>query len=306
MSQPIVVPLDGSELAEAALPYAAAFAKSTGAGLVLVTVRETIEDGLAGLLPDVIEDLFQKEERYYEGYLASAGKKAMRSGVPVEALTLSGKPADEILALMQKRRARMLVLATHGRSGLGRWVYGSVAADLVQRAPVPTLIVGPNCLQGRTGTVRIRRILVPLDGSELSEQALRPAGELAEALGASIVLAQVLSWASQAFAFDVPSVTAAQIDQELTRASQEYLARVANRVKTAKPVRTRALHGMPADALMDLVADEKIDLVVMGSHGRGGLTRAALGSVADRMLQSQAPVLLVRPKAVARGAARRS
>jgi nucleotide-binding universal stress UspA family protein len=306
MSQPIVVPLDGSELAEAALPYAATFAKSTGAGLVLVTVRETIEDGLAGLLPDVIEDLFQKEERYYEGYLSRAGKKAMRSGVPVEALTLSGKPADEILALMQKRRARMLVLATHGRSGLGRWVYGSVAADLVQRAPVPTLIVGPNCLQGHTGTVRIRRILVPLDGSELSEQALRPAGELAEALGASIVLAQVLSWASQAFAFDVPSVTAAQIDQELTRASQEYLARVANRVKTAKPVRTRALHGMPADALMDLVADKKIDLVVMGSHGRGGLTRAALGSVADRMLQSQAPVLLVRPKAVARSAARRS
>jgi nucleotide-binding universal stress UspA family protein len=189
-------------------------------------------------------------------------------------------------------------MATHGRSGLSRWWYGSVASKLVRQAPVPTLIVGPKPLEGGVPTAAIRRILVPLDSSALAETALQPARELAEVLGADLMLAQVVRWTAQAFTFGPADVDVAQIDRDLTDAAQQYLAQAREGLRTQRSVETRLLHGLPADALIDLTAAEKIDLVVMASHTRSGLARAALGSVADRMLQGKAPVLLIRPEAM--------
>lgn len=300
MSRPlIVVPLDGSKLSECAVPYATAFAKALDAHLLLVTVWEGADHALVRDLPHLAEELFQQGEQFYQRYLAGVARKVRRKGLAVEAQVLIGHPAEEIIRVLEDREARLLVMASHGRSGLGRWWYGSVAGQLSRRAPVPTLIVGPKVLADGRRTAKVRSILVPLDASELAEIALQPARELAQALGARLVLAQVLSWASQAYTFDVPSVAAAKIDRELTKSAEEYLARAAERLGRERPVRRRVLHGAPADALIDLVARERIGLVVMASHGRGGLARAALGSVADRMLQGTAPVLLIRPQALA-------
>lgn len=299
MSEPlIVVPLDGSDLSEGALPYAVALAKATGARLLLITVWEGTEQTLNIDMPDLAEDLLKRGEEHYGRYLAGVSKKVEAEHVEVEAQVLIGNPAEEILRLLEQREPRLLAMASHGRSGLGRWWYGSVASKLVRRVPVPTLIVGPKVLEDGPATITIRRILVPLDSSDLAETALQPARELAEALGADLMLAQVLHWVSQAFTFGVPDVDVARIDDELTKAAQQYLARVKEGLRTQRLVETRVLRGMPADALIDLVSAEKTDLVVMASHTRGGLARAALGSAADRMLQGKAPVLLIRPEGV--------
>jgi nucleotide-binding universal stress UspA family protein len=296
MSEPlIVVPLDGSELSEAALPYARLLAKGGGERLLLVTVWEGSEPALLASLPAVVKDITEGAERHYGEYLAGLTKQLEAEGVMAGAEVIVGNPVDEVLGLVKQRQPRLLVLATHGRSGLSRWWYGSVASKLIRHAPVPTLVVGPKVLVRTAAPERIGRILVPLDGSELSEVALQPALEIAGAFDASVVLTQVLGWAAQAYMYGVPNVDVAQIEGQLREASDDYLARVRDRLTSAKPIETKVLRGLPADCLTDLVRNDGIDLVVMASHGRGGIARAALGSIADRMLQAEAPVLLVRP-----------
>ncbi len=289
----IVVPLDGSELAERALPYAAEYAKALGARLLLVTVWEGADEALELVLKGVAEELFSTAEKKFEEYLFGVAKRI--KDVPVDAEVLAGHPADEIVRLVAERDIEMLVLSSHGRSGLGRFWFGSVGSQLVRRAGVPRLVIGPEALEQTAQEIKNGRILVPLDGSELSEAALEPAKRFAKLFDAEIVVTQVLGWASHAFVFDVPPTTVADIDKELAKASKEYLAQIVERLGNDRPVRAEVLHGLVADALTDLVHREHIGLVVMTSHGRGGLSRAALGSVADRMLHSSAPVLLIRP-----------
>ena len=293
--QTIVVPLDGSELAERALPHAAVYARALGARLLLVTVWEGAEDALAKVLPGVAADLFTAGERYYETYLSGAAAKLKGHGLTVDAEVLTGHTVDEIVRVAGERKARMLVLASHGRSGLGRWWYGSVVGEVIRRSPAPVLVIGPQVLAQVAKEIKHGSVLVPLDGSQEAEAALAPAKEIAQMFGAEIVLAQVLSWAGEAFLFDVPGTTVAEIDVEMTKAAGEYLARVAATLGADQRVRAEVLHGMPAEALIDLVKRDAIDLVVMATHGRSGLTRAALGSVADRVLHASAPVLLIRP-----------
>ena len=299
MSEPLIlVPLDGSELAEAALPYASAIAKATGARLLLFTVWGGADSELIAHLPDVAEDLSRRAKGYYQEYLTDVAKKLEAAGIQAETEVRIGNPAEEILRSLNERDPRLLVLATHGRSGLGRWLYGSVASKLARAAPAPTMLIGPKVLGAGAPTGVIRRILVPLDGSPLAESALQPALELAEALGADLLLAQVLRWASQAYTFGVPEVDVVRIDQQLTEAAQHYLNRVKESLPTERSVAAAVLHGAPAEALIDLVEAQAIDLVVMTSHTRAALARAVLGSVADRMLQAKAPVLLIRPEGV--------
>ncbi len=297
MSEPIiVVALDGSELAEAAVPYALTVAKASGAGLLLVVSWEGPERAFAGDLPDLADDFSKLGEEHYRSYLSTVAEGVKADGVEADTEVCRGKPAQEIMRVLEQRDPRLLVMATHGRSGLSRWVYGSVASTLIREAPVPTMVVGPKALAGGPPKGAIRKILVPLDGSPLAESALRPALELADALDASLVLAQVLRWASQAMASGVPDIDVGRLDRELTEAAQEYLNRAKGRLRTDKNVDARVLRGPPAEALIDLVEAEGIDIVVMASHTRGGLARAALGSMADRMLQGRAPVLLVSPE----------
>lgn len=300
MSEPlIVVALDGSELAERVLPIATTLAKATGARILLLTVWEEGERALITSLPGKSESIFKIGQEHWDQYLAGLAKTTQDAGVDVETAVLIGDPSEEILREIERRDARMLVAATHGRSGLSRWRYGSVGARLARDATVPTMIVGPSVLEDKAWDGAVRTILVPLDGSPLAETALRPAVELAEALGANLVLAQALRWATQAFVYGVPEADVSRIDLELTKAAEDYLTKTRESLQTEREVRTSVLHGPPADALIAAAEGGDVDLVVMTSHSRTGLARAVLGSVADRMPHGKAPVLLIRPEEVA-------
>jgi len=293
--QLIVVPLDGSELSERAIPYATLFAKTLGGRLLLVTVWEGAEEALIRALPGSASDLFKEGERYYEKYLAGVAKKYLKDGVKIDAEVLAGQPADTILKLLEERHVDLLAIATHGRSGLGRWWSGSVAGEITHRAHVPRLVVGPKVLAQPAKAIKVDAVLVPLDGSGLAESALEHGVRIAKAFGAALHLVQVVSPASQTFLFDVPSTTSVDIAGQIEEGVREYLHSVGKRFADQAKVMSCVLRGPPADELTDYVEAHGIDLVVMASHGHGGLLRVALGSVADRMTQSDAPVYLVRP-----------
>lgn len=289
----ILLPLDGSELSEGAIPYAIAIARATGGKLLLMTAWEGSDVDLSRTYPDVARELAELADEYYAAYLR--GVTHLAQDVQIESIVRRGDPSDEILAVIKERKPDLLVMASHGRSGLSRWVYGSVAGRLVREASIPTMVVGPKVLERERRPERIARVMVPLDGSPLAERALAYAAPLADALGASLALVRAVRWAAQAYPYTLPDAYVPQIDQELADGAREYLLRVAGDLRTAQPVRTEVLRGIVVDCLLDFIERETIDLVIMTTHARTGLARITLGSVADRLIQGTAPVLLIRP-----------
>ena len=293
---PILVPLDGSELAEGAVPYAAALARALHERIVLVTAWEGTESELGANFPSMAMDVEQQATTHFTGYLD--GVKQHISGVEVETMIRSGDAGDEILRAAEETRARMLVIATHGRSGIGRWFYGSTAGHLLRNADVPVVAVGPHALEKKQADVAIKHVMVPLDGSEMGEKALPAGAALAKALGARISLVRGVRWAVQAYPYSMPDAYLPQVDQELEAGAKKYLQRQQAALAAAN-ADAFVVRGAVAEGLLDFVDKESVDFIVMTTHARTGLARAALGSVADRMLQAAAPVMLVRPDVAA-------
>ena len=290
---PILIPLDGSQLAEGALAYGAALARALGERIVLITAWEGTESELGTDFPAMALEIEQKANAHYTEYLEGV-RARLGADVKVETHVIAGNASEEILKAAETTQARLLVIGTHGRSGVSRWVYGSTAGRLVREATVPLVVVGPHALQRPAAEVALKHILVPLDGSSLSEAALPVAMELATALGARLTLVRVVGWAVQTYPYSLPDAYIPQIDEELEAGAKAYLARKESEVKGV-PVDAFIVRGAVADGLMDVCDKQKVDLVVMTTHARGGLARAALGSTADRMLQAKVPVLLIRP-----------
>ncbi len=291
---PILIPLDGSELAEGALAYGVAFAKALGERVVLVTAWEGTETELASGFPAMAMEIEQKASDFYATYLEGI-RARIGDSVHVETHVVTGDAAEQILKAADTVQARLLVIATHGRSGIGRWVYGSTASRLMRESHIPVVAVGPHALQRSTAEVSVNHLMVPLDGSPLSEAALPVAQDLAAALKGRISLVRAVRWAVQTYPYSLPDAYIPQVDQELEAGAKAYLQNQEAAVKTV-PVDAFVVRGAVADGLLDVVEKQAVDLVVMTTHARRGLARAALGSTADRMLQGTAPVLLVPPE----------
>jgi nucleotide-binding universal stress UspA family protein len=302
MNHNILVPLDGSGFAEQALPLALDLARREGASLDLVQVHElyALNDPHAGWLPyDAATDaLFREQERAYLADLG--GRLAGLAAVGVTTAVLDGFPADGILERAQATRPGLVVMTTHGRGPVSRAFLGSVTDEVVRRAPVPVLLVRP-----REETVDLsrepplRRVLVPLDRSAEGKRILGPARELCRLTGASATLLHVVESARAplprgAAAPPVPDGRPAVEGQE--RAAAAYLEKVAGWLRDRVPaVRTRVVLGRSAAAVI-LEEAGAYDLVALATHGRRGVRRLLLGSVADKVIRGSAtPVLLSGP-----------
>jgi nucleotide-binding universal stress UspA family protein len=193
----ILVPLDGSSLAERALPVAARITHSTGGSLVLLqALRASVEFESGAASPALWALPVSPEERETaQRYLASVRQAQIRAETPVQMRIVAGPPAAMILAASVGLGADLIVLASHGRSGMGRWLLGSVAAEVVRDARIPVFVVRESALTGvltdhgstppagpSPAGQRPLSALVPLDGSPLAEAALRPAVLLLGAL----------------------------------------------------------------------------------------------------------------------------
>ena len=300
MYRRMLIPLDGSPLAEQALPLAKTLAERFQSSVTLFRavepVRETLRD--EDTLVSAADQVEVMRGLALE-YLETAHRDFESIHVPVERVVRVGHPAAAILDLAESVRSDLIVMATHGRTGIQRWVYGSVADKVLTGARLPLLLVRAKPMP--PAETRITRILVPLDGSALAEGALPLAQELARAFDAEILLLRV--WAPSAYIVEgyPTGRSTVEFDQAARDTVQEYL-RGKHLELQGQGLRAKweTEIGPTADGILQTVETHAVSIIVMSTHGRSGLGRWVMGSVAERVLSaSPVPVLLVRSGAVA-------
>ena len=314
---PILVPLDGSNLAERALPYGIAFAQEQSAPLLLVRVISAYGAPIASISAVAMSDVIVTAERDEAAdYLARTADRVRAAAADLDVATelRLGDAALELLDVEAVYNARLVVLTTHGRTGLNRWLRGSVAEKVLRHGTAPVFLVRPWDRAPLGATVRHtaglpahaeRRVLVALDGSSLAEQVLPAAcglagGHLSDgAPGGEVVLAQVVTPGDP----HAPASDASLAETRATAAA--YLRRAAEQLRAcAVDARPAVLVAPdPAGAIVDLAVNEEVDVIALSTHGRGGIGRWLYGSVADRIAHAApVPVLLLRPARVAAAA----
>lgn len=296
MYRRILVPLDGSSFAEAALPMALALSERTGADIRLITVLEPVTsyayEGWEGAALDWTQ-------RYLEDVLERIADVADGE---VDHVVRNGHTVDTLQEEAKAWGADIVVLASHGRGTLSRLWLGSVADGFIRQATLPVLIVRPEDDAERLEDFShsFRTILVPLDGSELSETALEHAVDFGELFGATYHLTRVVSYPVDLASPYLPHTT--QMNQEVVeeakRGAEAYLkARAAELRKKGLDVTTSVVTDpQPGHAIIQEMAEVGADLVAMSTHGRRGLSRVMLGSTSDKVLRGlHQPLLLYRP-----------
>jgi nucleotide-binding universal stress UspA family protein len=320
MFERIIVPLDGSPRAEQALPVAARLARASGGSIHLLQVISLVVDYAGGLAPVsfVTEQSVESEIAQSTDYLKIVAASAVLTGIPTTTEAMFGLPAQCILATAESREVDLIVMCSHGRTGLTRWALGSVAHTLAHESTVPTLVLRDSksaSLLSSTGIARPLCALVPLDGSELSEAALMPAARLVTALAASaqgaLHLAQVVTsipaMAEESFADEINEESARIYLRKVTERLQSTMKNlkfsVTSSVVFEKDVSSALLHLEEHGSEGKEVQDRGgCDLIAISTHGRGGLERWVMGSVTDRLLTStKLPMLIVRPQKTSKG-----
>lgn len=284
MFETILLPLDGSEVAEVALPCAQGFAAGLGSEIDLVAVCE---------MPG-------EQERLLTVYLDRIAAQMRTKGVKVRTVVLRGSAAVELLNYAQKNKIGLIIMATHGRSGLGRWALGSVADKVLRAVSIPILLLrAGRCEEVTPGQPIFKRILLPLDGSRLGEGALPYVEGLASKTKAEVFLLQVVQLPltlTPGMAAFVEAGTWSKALEALHGEATTYLRGVSDALRARGVIaHTDVRTGAVADTTLSLASSNKIDLIAMSTHGRSGISRWVLGSVAEKVLYSaEVPVLVVR------------
>jgi nucleotide-binding universal stress UspA family protein len=300
MMRALVVPLDGSELAERAIPYAVGMIEADGGRLVLIRVAlASAPMNIDGAGWEQAQLVAVQEA---EQYLASVAP-LWNARVPTTTDVPYGRAALEILSAVQRRAADGVVMATHGRTGLAHLIYGSVAEAVIAESHVPVFLVQARPGEGSPEPfdARSARVVVPLDGSSLSESALHTARDLVVGPG-ELVLVTVVTPPDHVERDEFGRVVAYLDQQEeaRTRIAREYLEVQAVQLRQESPGMTITVDvriGRPDQGIVMAAVAHQADLVVMASHGLTGMRRAIVGSVTGAVLRAgRIPVLVVHPE----------
>jgi nucleotide-binding universal stress UspA family protein len=290
MSHIMLVPLDGSSASEQALPLARRIARATLAHVVLVRVAHAF--AVPGVDPTKAQLAVIAEAR---DYLEKHAARLSTFGLATETAAIYGEAGPGILHELKARRADVVVMGTHGRAGPGRWLFGSVAEEVLRSSPVPVILVPPGAPPPWPPD-RPLCILVPLDGSERAESVLEELEAFVARLPADVVLTQVVELKPYGL-YAEPGVYVGSDPEAAIVDAQRYLADIGARLKRVSHiVRWRVEIGQPATAIARIATAERADLIAMATHGRSGLARLVLGSIAIGVLRHAGiPLFLVRP-----------
>jgi nucleotide-binding universal stress UspA family protein len=287
MFKRVLVPLDGSSFGEAALGPAAALARRTGGEVRLLNVHEPgwyLKRHSFG----------PEHRRWREDYLSSVGRGLF--DVKQSASVRQGTAEQQILEEVECWGAEIIVMSTHGRGGVSRLWLGSVADHCVRRSNVPVLLIRARPSgESNAGPIYLpRRLVVPLDGSELAEGALVPAVGLSETLQAPIALVRVVPrFLTSAPMSSAPGILDFTDFQSARAGAASYLDSVAARLRDQGTSVTTEL--IVDQAVPQGIIDEAAgDLIVMSTHSRPPAQRAVLGSVTDKVVRgSRGPVVVI-------------
>ncbi len=295
MFRHMLVPLDGSRLAEAVLPVTAAFARALGAQVTLLHVVEPAAPAT------VHGDVHLTQAAEAEGYLRGVAGWMAAQGVHAERLVDQGGDVAAVIASRAASlEADLIILCTHGRGEVRVLLFGRVAEQVLARGTIPVLLMAPTAVR-REETFPVRRLLVSLDGSGMAEAALPAAVVLARGFSAEILLIMVVPTVATitddraAAARLMPTAGAALLDEEAAQAAT-YLEGVKTRLaREGIAVSAVVKRGEPVRVLLDRLARPDAALIVMATHGRSGVSAVWAGSVASRIVaQAARPVLLIR------------
>jgi nucleotide-binding universal stress UspA family protein len=244
--------------------------------------------------PEIDEKYRRQEQLYLEG---TAKWLAAVSPVPMTTAVVNGLDADGILQRVQDGKADLIVMTTHGRGSLGRFFLGSVADELIRKTEVPALLVRPrDPAPDVVPEPLLEHVLVPLDGSALAERVLGPALELVRSWEGRCTLLRVIE-ASPAPTAGRPNRPRSP-EEEQEKAAQEYLEKIAARLREeGVSVQTRVVVApQAAPVILEEAQTQRCDFIALATHGRSGVRRMLLGSIADKVIRgASTPVLVYRP-----------
>jgi nucleotide-binding universal stress UspA family protein len=269
MLKKILAALDGSRMSESILPY-----------VELILASQDADVTLARVTPEGTDE----EEKAARAYLSDVALDLRKKGAVVDTAVLAGNPADAILEQAVRGGYSLILMATRGRSGLGKLIFGSTAEEILERSPIPVFAAHP---RGKNAPApRITKIVVPLDGSHRSGSILKALSPMARALGARVLVLTIVSPRGR-------EVLPVELVAKNILAEQKELE--AAGIRTEMIVR----YGDPATEILAAGALEEHTLVALSTHGRTGLDKVLFGSVAEKVLRQGAfPMLVVRTAAI--------
>ena len=290
----LLVPLDGSDLAELALPYAAEIAVGIESEVTLLHVSESTNPKEHRARQFYLQKIAESTIQQARHGATEATPKAMRT----RPITLAGNAAREILDYVDREDIDLIVMGTHGRSGAKRWLMGSVANKVVRASRKPVVIVRSAAVPADVSERgKLRKVLVPLDGSEESESVIPYVEDIGLRLKAEIALFQSVE---QGYHVLDPEVnlqapfSPGEMEPLLAKAEGDLdrAAKVLGDKGIATSTEVRI--GEAAEEILAFAEEIGADLVAMSTHGRSGFGRWAFGSVAEKVLQASAsPIMLV-------------
>lgn len=299
----ILVPLDGSRLSEQALPLAVAIAERARAKLRLVLVHQIPAVALSTEARQLYGSLELAARKFEKAYLKTLTDelKKQSSSLAITSTTLTGSVAGTLREYIHESGTDLVVMTSRGQGGLRRLWFGSVADALIRGSSVPVLLVRPEENPSPQAALEnLRQLLVPVDGSALAEAILDPAKELASLAGAELMLVEVIQ--PLASALQSQSAAPSRLDVELTslrrKEAANYLRDLAEECLKAgvKATYSAPLGTIVADTILELAESPMVGMIALATHGRGGVKRLVLGSVADKVVRAAPrPVLVYRP-----------
>ncbi len=298
MYSTLLVPLDGSTLAEAVLPYAVLLGKAFRSEVRLLRIYVLpYDDYQYSYVPySAQEQVIAYLRESAQNHLSKVALELRKEELTVATIVEEGQPASQILA--HAGPDTLTIMSTHGRSGVLRLALGSVTTKVITASKGPILVVRPR-QESADSQVGLTRVVVPLDGSLAAEEALSHATGLAKALSLQVDLVRVAPPRSHdANGFEGYH----DLLKRAETTASDYLDDVAARVRDqgVSSITTQVLTGEAAPAVLESVQHSPSTIIAMTTHGRSGLQRWILGSVADFIIrQSNCPVLLVRAQAEA-------
>lgn len=282
MFETVLVPTDGSDCAQAAVGYAEDLGRQYDATVHTLCVVDSrrIENA-----PQY--DTLKKER---VEIVESASERLSSRGIQAEHAVRTGIPHKSILEYASEQGVDLVVMGTHGRTGVERYLLGSVTEKVIRLSDTPVLTV--NAATDETATYPYTDVLVPTDGSEGAEAAAAPAIDIAGSYDARLHTLSVID--TMALGVDVPSSGLLDALEESAESAVERMREQATG-DSVSAVETTTEHGNPYRRITDYIDEHDISLVVMGTHGHTGIARYLLGSVTEKVVRtSPAPVMTVR------------
>ena len=303
MYRTILVPLDGSEVAECVLPHVQALIRADQKiNIALLYVVEALDTPFTD--PSFKIKIESEARSAADKYLNSVRSRINYSGT-IRCEVVVDKPADSIIDCSNKQNIDLILMATHGRSGVDKWIRGSVADKVIRASQIPVWLVqacaAENDMYDKWPKITV---LVPLDGSDIAASAIEQAETLARQLGnnnVEIVIIRVCELFSQPHQYP-PHMSMSweeHVNYETKRCTDictEYVRDVEKKLKEQGfNVRSEVLTGEVADKIADYANTNPINLIVMSTHGRSGIGRWAFGSITEKVLATaKRPILLIR------------